>query len=194
MKSTRRVLTIVLSLALVFVGSMPALAGGGGHCAYRLIPTGKGVAPHAIATRLELIGCYATFADAVAAGSGGAIRLGSDVSPASLTDREIAASTRSVESGRASIMIGTEFDLTSFLGTSRNFFAASTCTSSTTWESSYVGDAWNDRFESGKGFGGCDSNKKFAASNFGGASITCTPNCITYGGLSNQVSSLRWRV
>ena len=58
---------------------------------------------------------------------------------------------------------------------------------------SYVGNFWNDDFESGRGFGGCDTNKKFKAANFGGDVLTCTPDCLSYGVLRNEVSSLRWK-
>ena len=56
-----------------------------------------------------------------------------------------------------------------------------------------VGAFWDNVFSSGKGFGGCDTNKKFENTNFGGSVLTCTPNCTNYGTLSNQVSSLRWK-
>jgi hypothetical protein len=82
---------------------------------------------------------------------------------------------------------------TSFGGQSQDYFAPSTCSATNIWEVNYVGDTWNDRFSSGKGFGGCNHNKKFAAADFGGDVLTCTPNCNDYGSLSNQVSSLRWR-
>jgi hypothetical protein len=91
------------------------------------------------------------------------------------------------------VLIGTEYSETQYDGTSKSYFAAVTCSATVTWEVSYVGDTWNDRFESGKGFGGCNHNRKFAASQFGGASVLCTPNCTSYGSLNNLVSSLRWR-
>jgi hypothetical protein len=90
------------------------------------------------------------------------------------------------------VLIGREFNGSSYAGSSNDYFAPDTCQGNI-YEVAYVGDAWNDKFQSGKGFGGCDHNKKFVASNFGGDSLTCTPNCTSYGSLSNEVSSLRWR-
>jgi hypothetical protein len=90
------------------------------------------------------------------------------------------------------VLIGTEFNGSSYAGSSNDYFAPDTCQGNI-YEVAYVGDAWNDKFQSGKGFGGCDHNKKFVGSNFSGASLTCTPNCTSYGSLSNEVSSLRWR-
>jgi hypothetical protein len=157
------------------------------HCAVQLHagdPNGKAM-DHA-----TLVGCYATFAEAVAAGSDGAIRLDEAAAPASLTDAMVQEAT---VQAAGNVLIGTEFTETSFDGESKSYFAPNACSGSQVWEVSYVTDAWNDDFESGKGFGGCDHNKKFAASNFGGAVITCTPNCTNYGALANEVSSLRWR-
>jgi hypothetical protein len=91
-------------------------------------------------------------------------------------------------------LIWTEYDGSGFAGSSNSYFSASTCTSGTTWQVANVGAAWNDRFQSGKGFGGCDTNRKFQHENFGGTVRTWTPKCTVYGTLSNEVTSLRWRV
>ena len=133
-----------------------------------------------------LIGCYDTYAEALHAGSHGTIAAAADVTPPTLTEATLAVTASS------SVLIGTEWDQTSYAGISKSYFASVTCSSSVTWEVDYVTDTWNDRFASGKGFGGCDRNRKFAASQFGGSSVLCTPNCTTYGSLNNEVSSLRW--
>jgi hypothetical protein len=189
----RNVLRVFAALALLMmsvVGAQPALAKGG-HCVYRLEPLQQrhtGVIP----AKLKLVGCYAHFRDAVAVGSYGSIQLASDAAPASLTDEELLAG--SSPTPRASVLIGTEYTGQLFSGASQSYWATTTCTASTTWEVPNVGAAWNDMFESGKGFGGCHTNRKFRNTNFGGTVIICTPNCSNYGGLTNQVSSLRWRV
>jgi hypothetical protein len=170
---------------------MPAHGLGGGHCVYRLIPIGKGIAPHAIATRPELVGCYGTYAEAISAGTGGAIRLPKGTTARSVTD---AMMTPRAGVALATVVIGTEYDLNGYGGGSKSYTASSTCTASTTWETSNVGVVWNDVFSSGRGFGGCDTNRKFVGTNFAGSSLTCTPDCANYGAVSNLVSSLRWRV
>lgn len=194
MKTARGFVASLALLGLLLVQVLPASAMSGNHCAFRLIPIGRGVAPNAIATRPELVGCFGSFAEAVRAGSGGAIRLPANSTPASLTDEQLTAATSASPTGLVSVLIGTEWDNLNYAGASSSYYASSTCTASTTWEKSYVGDLLNDMFSSGKGFGGCDTNKKFAASNFSGASVTCTPNCSTYGTVGNLVSSLRWRI
>ena len=79
-----------------------------------------------------------------------------------------------------------------YTSNSKSYLAPDACAGNI-WETDYVGDAWNDLFDSGKGFGGCDTNKKFVHANFGGDVLTCSPSCGDYGSLRNQVSSLRWK-
>lgn len=179
------------ALALFIVGALllvsaPAGAQDEAHCVARLEPAeteGTG------ATVVEL-GCFPTYAEALAAGSAGSIDVPERATPSSLTDAVLEDSTEPLA---ASVLIGTEFDETQYGSSSKSYFASVTCSASVTWDVSYVGDAWNDRFESGKGFGGCDHNRKFAASQFGGSSLLCSPNCSSYGSLNNEVSSLRWK-
>jgi hypothetical protein len=181
-----------LSRALLLVGALSSFAQSakadmGQHCAFRLVPLESGgVATDA---SLDLVGCFGTYERALEAGSGHAIDVAADVTPQTLTDDVLPVSTI-----LASVLIGTEYDGSGFTGGSNSYFASTTCTSTTTWQVANVGAAWNDRFQSGKGFGGCDTNRKFEHENFGGAVRTCTPNCTDYGTLSNQVTSLRWRV
>jgi hypothetical protein len=165
----------------------PAEAEIGGHCMSRLVPLERvGVVVNA---ELEHIGCFPTYEEALEAGVGSALDLDASVSPRSLTDEDLETLVVT-----ASVVIGTEWDANSFVGGSESYSAATTCSSSTTWQVANVGAAWNDRFSSGKGFGGCDTNRKFQHENFGGNVRVCTPNCAEYGALSNQVTSLRWRV
>jgi hypothetical protein len=178
----RKLLPPALVCALA-IGSPPAVAAEGDDCAYELVPIA--VEGSVVLAEPVLIGCFATYAEALAAGSGGEIQAEADATPLTVSDAEVATTS-------SSVLIGTEWDAINYSGPSNSYFAASTCTASTTWQVSYVTDAWNDLFSSGKGFGGCDRNRKFEHSNFGGASLLCTPNCSNYGSLSNKVSSLRW--
>ena len=118
---------------------------------------------HVIEARLAPLGCFRTLRESMSAGT-----------------------------PRGSVMIGTEFDHAGFDGESVSFFASSAC-NGVTWEVASMPTGWNDKAQSGKGFGGCDHNKKFAGANFAGDVVTCTPNCSGYGVLANEVSSLRWK-
>ena len=182
-----RILRAVTFTTLVLGLATPARAAEPQHCSYRLVPVDK--VGTVTTAELELIGCFPSFEQAIEVGSGGSVDIAPTESPATLTDGDLSASV-----ALADVLIGTEYNLVGYGGTSHSYFASTTCTSVTTWQVSYVTDAWNDLFSSGKGFGGCDTNRKFEHSNFGGAVKTCTPNCSDYGALSNEVSSLRWRV
>lgn len=188
MRSPRAAAMLTASI-VVALHAGPASAGSGEHCVAQLVPiatSGDVVDAVAIET-----GCYPTYREALATGSGGSIAVGAATTPASLTNGQLEAST--TESLSSSVLIGTEWDGSVYTNSSKSYFASVTCSAAVTWEVGYVTDAWNDRFESGKGFGGCDANRKFLHSQFGGSSVLCTPNCTTYGSLSNEVSSLRWR-
>jgi hypothetical protein len=172
--------TAVLSMAA------PADAETRGHCVFRLVPLQR-VGP-VVDAALELVGCYPSYEEALEAGLGGSVDLAAGVTPMMLTDEMV------TPEAATSVVIGTEYDLSGFLGESTSYTASTTCSSSTTYQVANVGAEWNDRFQSGKGFGGCDTNRKFQHENFGGAVRLCTPNCTDYGTLANQVTSLRWRI
>lgn len=180
--------TMLLTTIVVALHVAPAAAGSEQHCVAQLVPLEtSGQIVRAVAVDA---GCYATYAEALAAGSDGAISVSLETTPASLSDGELEASSQSIA---ATVLIGTEWTETGYTSASKSYFASVTCSSTVTWEVGYVTDAWNDDFGSGKGFGGCDVNRKFEHSQFAGSSILCTPNCSSYGSLSDEVSSLRWR-
>jgi hypothetical protein len=156
------------------------------HCAVKLVPL-EPVGGRTLAA-LEAIGCYPTYDMALEAGTGTELDVSGDVSPGSLTE-----GTAAQIGTTSSVLIGTEYDGFGFGGDSRSYFASATCSSGVVWSVANVGATWNDRFQSGKGFGGCDTNKKFQHEDFTGDVKTCTPNCSDYGALANEVTSLRWR-
>lgn len=177
-----------LLLTLTIAGGPVAQAGSAGrHCSYRLEPVSSD--GRTVSAELVLIGCYDTFSEALAAGSDGAIQVSRATTPRQLTDAMLSEATIAAADDT---LIGTEWGSVNFSGGSSSYYAPDSC-AGTVYAVSYVGDFWNDQFASGKGFGGCDTNKKFQHSNFGGAVLTCTPNCSDYGALRNEVSSLKWR-
>ena len=180
----------VVAISLLVLGALSPVASaapGGAHCAYHLDPVSR--QGRVVKASSRLIGCYASFAQAISEGTGGAVRLDASASPSTLTDAALGDPVPLA----SSVLIGTEYVDATYGGASASYYASATCSSTTTWEVAYVTDAWNDVFSSGQGFGGCDHNKKFEASNFGGSVLTCTPNCTYYGALSDLVSSLRWK-
>jgi hypothetical protein len=183
-KGIVRAIALMCGLTLISIGGQ-AQAHAGTNCAYRLAPVSR--SGRVIQARLVALGCFATFSEAVAAGTNGSVRLPASATPASVTDANVAQ----VEP-LTNVLIGTEYEHTGYGGISNDYFAPDACNGNT-YEVSYVGDTWNDTFASGKGFGGCDHNKKYAGSNFTGDVITCTPNCSDYTTVRNLVSSLRWK-
>jgi len=188
-KSNASLLVALLVAAALSATAVPASAGSS-HCVVLLVPSSIEASGAILAKEVDL-GCYATYADALTAGSSGAIDVPDGTTPASLTDAVLAADT--VASATADVLVGTESVGINYGGTSKSYFATETCSVGVVWDVADVGASWDDRFSSGKGFGGCDTNKKFENTNFGGSVLTCTPNCTNYGTLSNQVSSLRWK-
>ncbi len=183
------VFAVVLIVSATLVASAPPAAASSQNCAVLLVPSSIDTSGAILATEVDL-GCYATYAEALAAGSSGAIEVSGATTPASLTDATLAAGTDSTASD---VLIGTEYDSYNYGGSSKSYLASQTCSTGVVWEVADVGSTWDNRFQSGKGFGGCDTNKKFQNTNFGGNVLTCTPNCADYGTLANQVSSLRWK-
>jgi len=191
---TRTAVRLAGTIALICASAAITPASSAGtasaeHCVSRLISTGPVDDQGIVDAELLDLGCYRTFSKALEVGSEGRTRLAAATSPHELTQRILSGSTQQ----GGSVLIGTEYTADSYAGSSHSYFASSTCSSGTTWDVADVGGAWNNDFESGKGFGGCDTNKKFAWQNFGGDVRTCTPNCATYGALQNDVTSLRWR-
>jgi len=157
------------------------------HCVAFLVPIAPKTDDGVISAALEEGGCFPTFEEALEVGTGGHVTLPEGTSPAELTQSLL----DSVVTAATQVLLATEYDGVNFSGGSKNYFASSGC-ASTTWQVSNVGATWNDRFESGIGFGTCDHNRKFEHVDFGGSVVLCTPNCSTYGTLRNEVTSLRW--
>ena len=182
-------LVTLLAAATLSMSAVPASAASS-NCAVLLVPSSIEASGAILAREVDL-GCYPTYAEALSVGSSGAIDVPDGTTGASLTDALLAADT--TFTATADVLIGTEFVGTNYSGTSKSYFAPETCSIGVVWDVGDVGASWDNRFSSGKGFGGCDTNKKFEGTNFGGSVLTCTPNCANYGALSNQVSSLRWK-
>ena len=187
-----RVLALIVGVALptsALVSTVPAEASTADDCVVLLRPVSIEDDGAILTTPVDL-GCYATYAEALAVGSSGAIDVPDTMTPTALTDAALSTDTDLTVT--ADVLIGTEFHATNYTGPSKSYFATATCSTGVVWDLATLG-TWDDRFSSGKGFGGCDTNKKFQNANFGGSVVTCTPNCTTYGSINNDVSSLRWK-
>lgn len=161
-------------------------------CVFRLEPLGPADDAGVITATPVLVGCYTRASDAFLAGSGN-VRIPERLAGSRLSQHVIDRFAGTAAEGVLSdFLIGKEWDDLSYSGAVNEYFASTGCAANT-WQVSYVGDAWNDRFQSGKGFSSCDHNRKFEHADFGGAVLLCTSDCSNYGVLNNEVSSLRWK-
>lgn len=183
-----RIWSSALAMVVLVAGTGMASAQVAEHCVVMLVPTAETGDARGAADPVDG-GCYRTYAEAIEVGSAGAVALPATITPEALTQSRLDAAT---ELDGGSVLIGTEWVQTGYSSSSQSYFASATCNAGTIWEVSNLG-AFNDDFESGKGFGGCDDNKKFKSASFGGDVRTCSPDCWGYGDLNNAVSSLRWR-
>ena len=206
-----------LALALLVGGLLaPLLAAEpvaarprGKHCAAQA-QEGHGGTAAATALKPD---CYATFAEAVAAATGGRVRLARDAKPADLTDRVLARGTeRGMRpAGASQTVIGLIYDLTNYgnggtAGASFIYWTTnpSVCRGGATMSVSNLDASnpwWNDRISSARTFQGCNA-RYYLHANFGGTSIAGTaannydianfdgPPAIP--GMSNNASSIRW--
>ncbi len=194
-----RALVAVLVLVLPTLGVIPAIAGdaasnsgassSGVHCAYWLQPMGLQRGSGPTPATLVSLGCFESASESLFVGTRGALRIPERLAGESLTQQVLDSYGAGVAS---SFLIGREYDDTNYSDLIYELFAGAACTNTTGWTVGYVGNALNDRFESGKGFSNCDHNYKFEHSQFGEPRLHCAPNCSTYSSLRNEVSSLKY--
>ena len=101
-KSNAMVLVALLVAAALSTTAVPASAASS-HCVVLLVPSSIEASGAILAKEVDL-GCYPTYAEALAAGSSGAIDVPDGTTPASLTDAVLAADT--VASATADVLIG----------------------------------------------------------------------------------------
>jgi hypothetical protein len=181
-------------IAVAMIWAVPATAEEQAeleHCATYLDRTIDDPQTKPVETEEVDLGCFDSLTEAVAVGTDGATEpVSSGIGPRTSfrqTDRQ----AMTEEDPEKRFLIGIEWNLINFDGGSRSYYFDRACNSNPIEVN--VGDTWNDKFESGKGFSGCGANKKFEHVNQGGDVLLCTPNCSNYGDLRNRVSSLRWK-
>jgi hypothetical protein len=187
-RSKAAVVVSVFAAAALIVSVVPATAASS-NCAVLLVPGSVDPSGTILATEVDL-GCYPTYAEALAAGSSvdrcpgrDDARLADRCPPRGRHDRD----HRSRRPDRDRVhRHRLRWLVEELLRVGDMLHGGS------------VGRRGRrrllgQRVQFGEGFGGSDTNKKFENTNFGGSVLTCTPNCTNYGTLSNQVSSLRWK-
>jgi hypothetical protein len=190
MRHARRTIASLASVLLLLVLAVPTYAAGAGagsrgsqNCVNQLERITPGLPDARIASSL----CFDSFAAAFRHVTQGQLSVASDLRPEQVTQEMIAAAPSS------SVVLGIDWEYDNYVGGFTAIWeGSSTCTASQAWQLSYVGDVYNDKISSAKGYGGCHHFHHYENGAFGGAVLTCSPNCATMGVMNNQTSSLKW--
>jgi len=163
--------------------STPLRAGApAGHCIVHIDP----VLPGHAASKVGTPKCFATFAQAIAAATSGTVRLGSSVSPRSLSARmlrpqRIAATT----------VISVDYHDSGFSGISLTWYVSGTAgCAANSYSASSMPSGWNDEVSSSQRYDSCTHNPHYENNGFGGAIYPCT--CSSMGVMNDKTSSEKW--
>lgn len=142
------------------------------------------IIPGQKASAVTEMGCFATFAEAIAAATAGTVSLSLDVTPDSITESDIAPAIAAI--------IGIDYDRRSYRGRSYTWTGGPNgC-----YSSSYIANMpghFNNRLTSTRGFSGCYRNTSYSGFFQSGYWVRCFPNCTYIGGfLNNATSSKHW--
>ena len=134
--------------------------------------------------------CFATFAQAIAAATGGRIQLPSGAAPSLLPAADVAAAGDVDDSPLATVIIGIDFTGTSFGGSSLTWYQSAGCGS---YQASSMPTGWNDVIESVANYSGCGTTL-YENINFGGTTFSVGVNgsASTLGSFNNEASSQKW--
>jgi hypothetical protein len=137
--------------------------------------------------------CFDTFAQAFRHMTRGHVAVPDNLRPDQVTDPMVAPMSvdsvvvLSTDWGGDNYQDGGFFEFSSV-----NWEASSSCTQSVSWALSNVGSNYDNKISSSKTYGNCHKGQHYENINYGGARLTCQPNCATMGIMNNQTSSLSW--
>lgn len=159
---------------------VPGVAVNKDHCVLLIDPVKEG--EHS--STVKEIGCYATFAEAIAAGTDGAVILPESATPETITEADVAPAARR--------LIGIDYDGRSYTGATRSWFADDGCSDRRTFRANMPA-SFNNRLTSTRAFSGCRRNDSFSGFFQTGFVVRSFPNRAYIGDrLNNQTSSKRW--
>jgi len=134
--------------------------------------------------------CFATFADAISAASGGRVVL-DPAAPASLLPAAAQTTNRFGEANpRTTVIIGIDYTGTSFSGSSLTWYESAGCGS---YLASSMPPGWNDVVRSVANYSNCGSTL-YQNSNYGGSksSVGVDDAASTLGSFNSETSSQKW--
>lgn len=193
---------IVLLMAMSFSArsqELDAAAAGsprkvpaGKHCTARL----EKLEPGASESRISSFDCYQSFSEAIYAVTEGAVFLPPDESLKNQL-KALRQELKSIENastvGGGSVILAIDYQHSNYGGVTLTYYGYTGCTSTTSYivpSLSTVG--WDNVVSSTQAFNGCIRNILYEHPNYGGASLTCTPNCSSVGVMNDATSSRRF--
>jgi len=155
----------------------------GQHCVIEIDP----IQPGESASNIRPIGCFATFAEAIAAATGGEVQLPANVGPAEVTAEMLAPAQNN-------IVIGIDYVNSNFQGNTLVWETAYTpgCSDGTTFGAPNMPSGWNDVVSSARSYAGCNHYYHYEHTWWTGAVRDCGGSCATMGVMDNATSSERW--
>jgi hypothetical protein len=188
---SRVVAMLALAIALLF----PPFSSPAAVAAPTTAPNGPEThCVHNLSTGSE--SCFATFTEAIAAATNGAVTDASAAPAQAVADSEFAR--RLTAAGEittaSSAILGISWVHANYAGSSVAWTAAYGCDDSTDidWQISNVGSTWNDKISSAKSFSNCQS-KYWQNSWFSGASTSWFYNLSYFGSMNDQATSIQFR-
>jgi hypothetical protein len=181
-------LLLVLAVAGPVAASGPQQASSsntGRHCVNRL----EHISPDSPEARIVSSICFDTFANAFRHMTRGRATVPDNLRPEQVTEQMLSLGPTSV------VVLSTSWGCQNYIICgfgSTNWEASSTCTPSLSWALSYVGSTYDDDISSSKTYDGCHRGQHYEHPNYGGARLTCQPNCATMGVMNDETSSLSW--
>ena len=181
-----------LSASVALAQSLPEADEGGEPAAISVAPAAKHcvaelapVAGDAKVSATVTVGCYTTFAAAMAAATDNTVVLSSDASPQSVSEADIApAATR---------VIGIDYDGNYYSGASYTWYARNIYGCIGRSYRANMPNYFNNRLSSTRGFNSCSRNTSYDGYNQTGDWVRCSPNCVNVGGfMTNRASSKHW--
>lgn len=183
---------VVITLALIASTIMasgiyaqttaPPTSGNQHHCVVHVAPL------HEAQTQSESVslGCFATFAEALAIATGGAVQAPSTASPEDITQALLSTSSNTV--------ISIQWDGTNRGGGSIIRVTSHTpgCSDGSSYGNPSMEPGWDDRVSSAQAFGGCNHFYHYEHTAWTGAVLDCNTYCGSMGVMDNQTSS--WRL
>lgn len=142
---------------------------------------------------LSKVRCYATFAEAISAATGGRVKITAtrveDISP-----EKLAAALSQPAAAAATYVRAILYTSTLYGGSSLTFTASSGCSVFGNYDAFYPNfqSPWNNNFSSGRTFSGCRATL-YDSSNYGGAQypMAADASYTTFGAMDNAGSSLK---